>query len=68
MLTIPLIGYEDSLVGVLQILNKHNGIFDEQDEFVASALAAQAAVVLHRVKLTEACRMDTANIPATVYT
>lgn len=54
MLTIPLIGYEDSLVGVLQILNKHNGTFDEQDEFVASALAAQAAVVLHRVKLTEA--------------
>ena len=54
MLTIPLIGYEDSLIGVLQILNKKNGIFDEQDEFVASALAAQAAVVLHRVKLTEA--------------
>lgn len=54
MLTIPLIGYEDSLIGVLQILNKRTGIFDEQDEFVASALAAQAAVVLHRVKLTEA--------------
>ncbi|GMR17155.1 MAG: hypothetical protein BMS9Abin32_214 [Gammaproteobacteria bacterium] len=54
MLTLPLIGYEDSLVGVLQILNKRNGTFDEQDEFVATALAAQAAVVLHRVKMTEA--------------
>jgi phosphoserine phosphatase len=54
MLTIPLIGYEDSLVGVLQILNKKSGTFDDQDEFVASALAAQAAVVLHRVKMTEA--------------
>jgi sigma-B regulation protein RsbU (phosphoserine phosphatase) len=54
MLTIPLVGYEDSLVGVLQILNKNRGVFDEQDEFVASALAAQAAVVLHRVKITEA--------------
>ncbi len=54
MLTIPLIGYEDSLVGVLQILNKNDGTFDEQDEFVASALAAQAAVVLDRVKITEA--------------
>lgn len=54
MLTIPLIGYEDSLVGVLQILNKNGGTFDEQDEFVATALAAQAAVVLHRVKMTEA--------------
>ena len=56
MLTIPLIGYENSLVGVLQILNKHEGVFDEQDEFIASALAAQAAVVLHRVKITETMR------------
>jgi phosphoserine phosphatase len=54
MLTVPLIGYEESLIGILQILNKNSGSFDEQDEFVASALAAQAAVVLHRVKLTEA--------------
>jgi phosphoserine phosphatase len=54
MLTLPLVGYEDSLIGVLQILNKNNGTFDEQDEYVATALAAQAAVVLHRVKMTEA--------------
>lgn len=53
MLTIPLIGYEESLVGVLQILNKKNGVFDEQDEFIAQALAAQAAVVLHRARITE---------------
>jgi len=53
MLTIPLIGFEDSLVGVLQILNKNEGVFDEQDEFVASALAAQAAVVLHRARIIE---------------
>ena len=53
MLTIPLIGYEDSLVGVLQILNKNEGVFDENDEFVAQALAAQAAVVLHRARITE---------------
>ena len=54
MLTLPLIGYEDSLVGVLQILNKNEGVFDEQDEFIATALAAQAAVVLHRVKIADA--------------
>jgi phosphoserine phosphatase len=53
MLTIPLLGFEDSLVGVLQILNKNHGVFDEQDEFIATALAAQAAVVLHRAKITE---------------
>jgi sigma-B regulation protein RsbU (phosphoserine phosphatase) len=54
MLTIPLIGYEESLIGVLQILNKYNGVFDEEDEYVGQALAAQAAVVIHRAKLTEA--------------
>ncbi len=53
MLTIPLIGYEESLVGVLQILNKNDGVFDARDEYVAQALAAQAAVVLHRAKITE---------------
>jgi len=54
MLTIPLIGYENSLIGVLQILNKNDGVFDDQDEYVAQALAAQAAVVIHRAKITEA--------------
>jgi len=54
MLTIPLIGYEDSLIGVLQILNKNDGVFDDHDEYVAQALAAQAAVVIHRAKITEA--------------
>jgi phosphoserine phosphatase len=53
MLTIPLIGYEDSLVGVLQILNKNDGVFDSKDEFVAQALGAQAAVVIHRAWITE---------------
>ena len=54
MLTIPLIGYEESLIGVLQILNKNDGVFDDQDEYVGQALAAQAAVVIHRAKITEA--------------
>jgi sigma-B regulation protein RsbU (phosphoserine phosphatase) len=53
MLTIPLIGFEDTLIGVLQILNKNSGVFDDEDEFIATALAAQAAVVLHRAKLIE---------------
>ena len=52
MLTLPLIGYDDSLIGVLQLLNKEDGVFDEDDERVAGALAAQCAVALHRVKLT----------------
>ncbi len=54
LLTVPLIGYDDSLVGVMQLLNKAgDGPFDEQDEQLASALAAQCAVVLQRALLLE---------------
>jgi phosphoserine phosphatase len=53
-LTLPLIDYEDdSFVGVLQIINKLDGIFDDEDERVAAALAAQCAVALQRVRLTQ---------------
>lgn len=53
MLTLPLVGYDESLVGVLQLLNKEGGVFEDDDERVAAALAAQCAVALHRVKLTQ---------------
>ena len=51
LLTVPLIGYDNSLVGVLQVLNKHEGVFTEEDERIASALAAQCAVALQRVRM-----------------
>ena len=53
MLSLPLIGYDDLLVGVLQVVNRRNGSFDADDEAVASALAAQCAVALQRVQMTE---------------
>jgi phosphoserine phosphatase len=53
LLTVPLIGYDDSLVGVLQLLNKKEGVFTGEDETVAAALAAQCAVALQRVQMTE---------------
>ena len=53
-LTLPLIDYEDdSFVGVLQLINKREGIFTDVDERVAASLAAQCAVALQRVRLTE---------------
>jgi phosphoserine phosphatase len=55
MLTLPLVDHKDVLVGVMQVLNKSAGrIFDEHDEVLASALAAQCAVALQRVRMTEA--------------
>ncbi len=53
MLTLPLIDHDGSMVGVLQLLNKKDGVFDAEDEWVAAALAAQCAVALHRVQMTE---------------
>lgn len=53
MLTLPLVDHKDVLVGVMQVLNKENGIFDENDEALATVLAAQCAVALQRVRMTE---------------
>ena len=54
MLTLPLVDHHDVLVGVMQVLNKADGVFDETDEALATVLAAQCAVALQRVRMTEA--------------
>jgi|TARA_B100000959_G_C14996785_1_gene630659 phosphoserine phosphatase len=53
ILSIPLIGFEQNLVGVLQMLNKSGGPFDDIDELLALSLAAQSAVALQRAQMTE---------------
>jgi len=53
MLTLPLVDHKDVLVGVMQVLNKVDGVFDENDEALATVLAAQCAVALQRVRMTE---------------
>ena len=52
-LTVPLIGLEDELVGVTQLLNPAKPAFDESDERIAEALASQAAVAIQRARLLE---------------
>ena len=54
MLTLPLVDHKDVLVGVMQVLNKSGGVFDDDDEALATALAAQCAVALQRVRMTGA--------------
>lgn len=54
MLTLPLLGYDSELVGVLQLLNREDGVFSSDDETVAVALAAQCAVAIQRAQATEA--------------
>ena len=54
MLTLPLVDHKGALVGVMQVLNKTGGAFDADDEVLATALAAQCAVALQRVRMTAA--------------
>jgi sigma-B regulation protein RsbU (phosphoserine phosphatase) len=54
MLSLPLVDHKDVLVGVMQVLNKVDGVFEESDEALATVLAAQCAVALQRVRMTEA--------------
>lgn len=58
VLNVPLLGWEKQAVGVLQLLNKHAGVFDENDERVASTLAAQCAVAVQRAQLMEALLLN----------
>lgn len=51
LLTVPLVGYDNSLVGVMQVLNKLEGVFSEEDERIATALAAQCAVAIQRMQM-----------------
>ncbi len=53
LLTVPLVGDHESIVGVLQVLNKEAGAFDEHDEETARCLAVLAAVALSRALLVE---------------
>ena len=53
-LTLPLVDHKAALVGVMQLLNRADGVFDAADERLALALAAQCAVALQRARMTEA--------------
>lgn len=53
LLTVPLVGLDDQLVGVVQVLNKADGVFTRYDEHLAEALAAQAGVAIQRARLME---------------
>ena len=53
IMSVPLRGIENQLVGVLQVLNKHAGAFTEYDVELAETLGAQAGVAIQRATLIE---------------
>ncbi len=53
LLTLPLVDHKGVLVGVMQLLNKADGVFDLADENLGRVLAAQCAVALQRTLMME---------------
>lgn len=53
LLSIPLIGLQDTLIGVIQFINSANSVFSPLDEKAATLYANQAAVVLQKALLIE---------------
>ncbi len=53
ILSIPLFDYEGGLVGVLQVINKRGGAFDDYDVSLAETLASQAGVAIQRARLID---------------
>jgi phosphoserine phosphatase len=53
LLNVPILGMDDALLGVMQWLGAAVGQFDEHDEWVGPALAAQAAVAIQHSYMTD---------------
>ncbi len=53
MVTFPLLGIDKSIVGVLQVLNKHDGHFDPWDHDLVESFGAQVGVAVQRQLLME---------------
>ncbi|HEV7553996.1 MAG TPA: GAF domain-containing protein [Kofleriaceae bacterium] len=51
ILSVPMLGALGQLVGVLQVLNKHDGPFTTPDEELMTALASQAAIAIENARL-----------------
>jgi Nif-specific regulatory protein len=56
VLAVPLRNHEGKVIGAFQALNKKGGVFTADDEEVAKALAAQAAIAIETAQLIEELR------------
>ncbi len=53
VLALPLRNHKGEIIGSFQVLNKRGGVFESDDEEIAKALAAQAAVAIETAQLIE---------------
>lgn len=57
MVTVPLLNVEGEGLGVMQVLNKTEGFFDESDVAILDILASQIAAALEQARLNEEARL-----------
>jgi signal transduction histidine kinase len=57
MVTVPLKSIEGAPIGVMQVLNKEKGTFDEQDLELLSIMGAQAAAAIESQRLYEDAKL-----------
>ena len=48
ILAYPMLGNEQRILGVLEVINKSSGVFDQWDELILETFAAQSGVAIHR--------------------
>jgi phosphoserine phosphatase len=53
MIAFPLVGFDNTIVGALQVLNKVSGSFDQWDDELVSAFGAQVGVAVQRQMLLD---------------
>jgi Nif-specific regulatory protein len=54
LLAVPLLGHAEEVIGAFEVLNKHSGVFTQDDEELLKALAAQAAVAIETAQMLQA--------------
>ncbi|MGB5354175.1 MAG: GAF domain-containing SpoIIE family protein phosphatase [Woeseia sp.] len=53
ILSVPILGQDKPVLGVMQWLGENKGQFDRHDEWIAPALAAQAAIAIQHTRFTD---------------
>ena len=53
LLAVPLRNHEGEIIGTFEVLNKKTGAFNQEDEEILKALAAQAAIAIETAQLME---------------
>ncbi|NNE61986.1 MAG: SpoIIE family protein phosphatase, partial [Woeseia sp.] len=53
LLSVPILGQDASVLGVMQWLGVNHGQFDQHDEWIAPALAAEAAIAIQHTRFTD---------------